>query len=301
MSITISNQHDEKSPLFSRLKVADAMRNQVLFQSPNATIGNAIRTVIKNKADGLLITDQKRKPVGVITKTEVMGAYYAEMPIFTELGDIMGSPVISCSPEDTLESALITMQQAKIHRIYVIDSSGSAIGTLSYPDIVGTLYKYCHNCDYGLRKKTSKSQNKIRFTINEVMTPSVEISFESDQIMTIIEKITACHIGAILILNELQKPVGVISKTDLTLAYCRAVPLSSPARLIMKSPVTSCSSGLPLEEGIRIMIFAEISRLFVHDNEPHNIMGVLNLSDAARTRSGSCQACTSSRITIKEQ
>ncbi len=47
------------------------------------------------------------------------------------------------------------------------------------------------------------------------------------------------------------------------------------------------------------MIFAEVHRLFVYRKDPKKMVGVLSLSDAARLRSGSCQACVSSRIKIE--
>ena len=39
-----------------------------------------------------------------------------------------------------------------------------------------------------------------------------------------------------------------------------------------------------------------LHRLFVQQARPEDIVGVFSLSDAARIRSGSCQACMSSRI-----
>jgi hypothetical protein len=44
------------------------------------------------------------------------------------------------------------------------------------------------------------------------------------------------------------------------------------------------------------MILADIHRLFVHGDEPWDILGVLSLTDAARTRSGSCRACSATRL-----
>jgi hypothetical protein len=48
------------------------------------------------------------------------------------------------------------------------------------------------------------------------------------------------------------------------------------------------------------MIVTDIHRLFVHEGDPGNIVGVISLSDAARSRSGSCHACVSSRIKVEE-
>jgi signal-transduction protein with cAMP-binding, CBS, and nucleotidyltransferase domain len=66
----------------------------------------------------------------------------------------------------------------------------------------------------------------------------------------------------------------------------------------MSSPVRSFEENGLLEDAIQKMIFTDVHRLFVHQNDPQKILGVLSLSDAARIRSGSCHACVSKRIRV---
>ena len=301
MAITLPKNKERRNPLFSKLSVGNTMRHRVISLPKSQNIAAAIRTFVKYKVDAVLIEDDHQLPAGVITRTEITGAYYATIPLETPLSDIMGSPVIHCSPNDTLESALMTMQNAAIHRLFVTDDSGKAIGTLSYPDIVGTLYKFCCDCEYSLRKKmTAESEAKLRYSIKEVMRQEVITASQDETISDVIEKIFSYNLGALLIVDAFNKPAGVISKTDLTLAYGRNIDITKSAETIMQNPVSHCHCDLSLEEGIRKMVFAEISRLFVYSKNEDEITGVLSLSDAARIRSGSCQACSSSRIKVKE-
>lgn len=133
------------------------------------------------------------------------------------------------------------------------------------------------------------------------MTPTVTTTSDTDSITEGIEKLSSFHLGALLILDESGKPAGVISKADLALTYCRNVPLDASAHAIMNGPVKLCTDNQPLKEGIPQIVFSEISRLFVHGSDTEVCTGVLSLSDAARIRSGSCQACSSTRIKDKEQ
>ncbi len=299
MKIPLPKQLNSKNSAFSKLRVSDIMRRQVISLPQHQTIDSAIRTLIKYKIDAILVLDVEGYPTGVITKTEIMGAYYATMPVMTKLEDLMGSPVISCSPEDSLESALVTMQKAIIHRIYVIDESNRAIASLSYPDIVGALYRYCCTCDFGLGKKIQENLDyRLRYYIRDVMTKPVGTARVDDSISDLIEKIASFNVGALLIIDSTDYPVGVISKTDLTLAYIREISLYSNTSLIMNSPVQLCEENEPLETGIHQMVFCEISRIFVFSGQKNNITGVLTLSDAARIRSGSCQACSSTRLIV---
>lgn len=277
------------------------MRYHVLSLVTGRSIATAIRTLIKHKSDSLLIHNDSGFPAGVITKTEIMGAYYAGLPLSTELGDIMGTPVLHCAPDDTLESALVTMQQYAIHRLYVIDSTSKAVGILSYPDIVGTLYKYCCSCEFGQRqKRAANSTDIVRYTVRDVMTKSIESVQENTSIQEVIEHLSSFKLGALMVEAKDGSPLGVISKSDIALAYKRKLPLHDTAAKIYNKPIISCSEVTTLEEAIRKMIFSEVSRLFIYSESPNEMSGVLSLSDTARIRSGSCQACSSSRIEVKK-
>lgn len=301
MDITLPEDERKGSPIFSSLKVRDTMRRHTITLGAAKDIETAIRTLIKHKIDSLLVIDNDGLAAGVVTKTEIMGAYYAAMPLATPLSDIMGTPVIQCGQDDSLESALVTMQHHAIHRLYVTDGSERTVGVLSYPDIVGTLYRYCCNCNFSLRQRQeNKDGAKLRYAVKDLMTTAVVTVAENDSIQKAIEKLSSFRLGALLVLTAAEKPAGVISKTDLVLAYKRAVPLEEITAKILNKPVISCCEETSLEEGIRQMIFSEVGRLFIYTESADHITGVLSLTDTARIRSGSCQACSSSKIQVKK-
>ncbi|HHE73958.1 MAG TPA: CBS domain-containing protein, partial [Desulfobacteraceae bacterium] len=95
----------ETRSVFSGIPVSEAMRRQVISLPFSADIGQGIRMMIRYKANAVLLTD-KSVPFGVVSKTDLMGAFYADFPTETPLGDVMGSQPIACFPDDPLESAL---------------------------------------------------------------------------------------------------------------------------------------------------------------------------------------------------
>jgi len=68
------------------------------------------------------------------------------------------------------------------------------------------------------------------------------------------------------------------------------------ADCVMSKPVVSCAAQADLADAIQQMLLKDVQRLFVHADDPGQIVGILSLSDAARFRSGSCRACTPSRF-----
>jgi CBS domain-containing protein len=294
-----------KQTVLSDLTVREAMRAQVINIPEHATIEAGIRFLIKYKINALLITDENELPIGVVSKTDIMAAYYGEIPLKSPLQHIMISPPLFCDPDDSLASALDKMRSNRVYRLYVLDAdSGNAQGILAYPDIVGLLYQYCYTCDRSLqnrRAKNSPDSEIRRLLVKDVMTPSVTSYHEDSNLLEIMDGLIANRFGAVLIINGENVPIGVVSKTDLMMAYKRGISFESPAHSILSGyPVRSCDEASYIEEALRMMILSEVQRLFVHKGTPEHMVGVFSLSDAARLRSGSCHACVSARIRVEE-
>jgi signal-transduction protein with cAMP-binding, CBS, and nucleotidyltransferase domain len=286
----------------SHIQVSEAMRRLVVALPKSASIEQAVRYTIKFKVNAILVTDEKQEGVGVVSKTDLMGAYYAGLPIESAVDTIMVGPPLFCRAEDSLESALDSMRSSRIHRLYVLGGDPEkVVGVVAYPDVVGMLYRFCRKCDrntlrIGKRKEGDHSVDTYR--VVEVMTPSVQAHQEDETIMEVMEGLSSHHLGAVLIRSRQGLPVGVVSKTDLMIAYRHGVSPEGRASGVMSYPVRACDQNEHLVEAIRQMIFSDVHRVFVYKDLPPNILGVLSLSDAARVRSGSCRACVTSRITV---
>lgn len=281
------------------IRVKAAMRRSIVRLAKGARIGQAIACTLKYKVGAVVVTDDAgAKDQGVVSKTDLMGAYYAGLPVETALSDIMAGPPLLCREEDTVESAIDAMKRHDVHRLYVTEGDTDEIsGVLALMDIVGLLYRYCHRCDRNrfMRGGGGTSLSGL-LTVADVMTPSVHALPAADSLYTVMELLSARHIGAVLIGEDADRGAGVVSKTDLLLAFGRGVSPVAEAGTVMSSPVHVCREEEPLHGAIRKMIFADVDRLFVCGSDGDTISGILTLTDTARARSGSCQACTASRV-----
>jgi signal-transduction protein with cAMP-binding, CBS, and nucleotidyltransferase domain len=281
--------------------VKEAMRRQVVQLPAGASIAKGINHLLKFKVNALLIADEGRPPAGVVSKTDLIGAFYAGLPTDTPLGDVMTGPPLTCYPDDGLESALDRMRRRSVHRLYVTGAEAATlVGTLSYTDVVALLYRYCRACPKRISRRASseepEDEGERRLTVKEVMTASV-VSFPQEAgLALVIEGLTAHRFGAVLIGGPRGEPRGVISKTDLIRAYHHGVSLETEARTVMTTPVVAWEERAFLWEALRHMFLKDVQRLFVHAGDPARITGVLSLSDAARVRSGTCRACMPSRF-----
>jgi CBS domain-containing protein len=290
---------DNRQNVMKDLTVKEAMRRLIINLTAEATLEQAIRYAIKFKVNAILITDPDQEAVGVVTKTDLMGAYYAGLPLSTPAAAIMVGPPLFCHLDDTLDAALDRMRTHKIHRLYVREAAApQAVGVLAYPDIVGLLYRYCHQCEKNVRRHTGEAHHLLadRVQLREVMTPGVFALGADASLLQVMEGLAAHKFGALLITAEDGAPAGVISKTDLIVAYKHQIPPEAPAATVMTPAVQACDYRDILVNALRRMIFSDVSRLFVYRESPRHIVGVFSLSDATRFRSGTCRACVSSRI-----
>lgn len=291
----------ETRNIFSGIAVSEAMRRQVIRLDRRTPVGQGIRWMTRYKTNAVLLTDDGT-PYGVVTKTDLMSAFYVQLPLETRLGDVMGNQLVACFPDDSVERALEIMAAAGVHQIYVTGANRKEIvGMVAYADILGLLYRYCRACDRGIAKKREKhigADPSGRFSVRDVMTPEVRTCRNDDPLITVIDTLTAHRMGAVLINDQAKAPAGVISKSDLTLAYLHGKAPDTPAHEVMSAPVRAVKADKLLSDAIQQMLVWDVQRLFVHGDTSHpdQLIGVLALSDAARFRSGSCRACTAGRM-----
>ena len=286
--------------VLSGMRVKEAMRRQIVAAGNTQSARQGIALMIKFKADLLLITDARGEPAGIVSKTDMNGAYYAGLPVDTALEDIMMGPLISCFADDPLENALEIMNRHGVHQLFVQGAEANRFeGMLTYGDILGLVYRYCHRCRKSHAHRTS-NEEEVHFSsdtlVGEVMTPEVMGCGVEDSLTLVMEILSAQRKSAVLVNDADDRPAGVISKTDLVLAWYRGVDAQTPAHAIMSVPVRACHKKTTLTEAMARMLVEDMGRIFIYDPDPSHIVGVLALADGANQRSGTCRACVSSRL-----
>ena len=111
------------------------MNKDVLSKDGSSTIQEAAEAM-KESSVGCVIVTENQTPTGIITERDFVTKVAAEgRPLFTEISEIMSSPLITINHEETVWEASEVMKERKIHKLPVEDA-GKIVGIITTSDIV---------------------------------------------------------------------------------------------------------------------------------------------------------------------
>ncbi|MDI6724158.1 MAG: CBS domain-containing protein [Methanobacterium sp.] len=124
-----------------------------------------------------------------------------------EVREAMNSGVIAINQDTQPLEAFEKMYRTGVRRLFVVDEDGNPIGVISYLDLVGIL---------GTLKPSSKTSNNL--IIEDIMSEDIISISADDKIEDAANLMLRADVSGLLVLED-EKPVGVITKTDI----CRLV------------------------------------------------------------------------------
>jgi len=128
------------------MKLKDMMNTNLIKTSLNSTVSDAAK-LMDAKNIGSLLIEGNGKIIGIISERDILRKIVAKGkdPAKTPVMEIMSSPLITISPEKSIDDANELMIQKKIRRL-LVEENGKIIGFVNMRDI-------SHNLKYmiGLR------------------------------------------------------------------------------------------------------------------------------------------------------
>ncbi|MCV0391928.1 MAG: CBS domain-containing protein [Nitrosopumilus sp.] len=115
--------------------VNQVMSKNVLTVDKSTSIQEAAEKMHKSNVGCVVVTDDL-KPVGIVTERDFVTKVAAEgRPLFTEISEVMSSPLITIDQEETIWEASEMMKQKTIHKLPVLEDE-KIIGIITTTDIV---------------------------------------------------------------------------------------------------------------------------------------------------------------------
>jgi signal-transduction protein with cAMP-binding, CBS, and nucleotidyltransferase domain len=115
--------------------VNQVMNKDVLTSDKSTSLQDAAQKMKKSNIGCVIVTDDSN-PLGIITERDFVTKVAAEgRPLFTEISEVMSSPLITIDSEETIWEASEMMKEKGIHKLPVKEN-GKIVGIITTTDIV---------------------------------------------------------------------------------------------------------------------------------------------------------------------
>ncbi|MBI1972070.1 MAG: CBS domain-containing protein [Candidatus Aenigmarchaeota archaeon] len=116
--------------------VQDIMTKNVISVDESASVKTAADTMAKNRV-GSLIVKSESGPVGIVTESDIIKKVVSRGADTkrTRVGEVMNTPVIFASPEQSVTDAASIMTANRVRRLPVIQNN-KIVGIVTHTDIV---------------------------------------------------------------------------------------------------------------------------------------------------------------------
>ena len=115
--------------------VNQVMSKNVLTVEKSTSLQEAAQNMKKSNI-GCVIVIENNNPLGIVTERDFVTRIAAEgRPLFTEIFEVMSSPLITIDPEETIWEASEIMKEKRIHKLPV-KKNEQIIGIVTTTDIV---------------------------------------------------------------------------------------------------------------------------------------------------------------------
>ncbi len=119
------------------MQVRDIMAENPACCAPETSLEDVARIMADQDCGAIPVLDERGRPMGVVTDRDITVRAVAEGmdPASTAAGDVMTEPVVTVTPDSSLEDALAQMEENQVRRLPVVDEDGVCRGMIAQADI----------------------------------------------------------------------------------------------------------------------------------------------------------------------
>jgi len=119
------------------MQTKDIMTESPACCGPDTPLPEVARMMVEHDCGEIPVVDVGKKPVGVVTDRDITCRTVAEgkNPLELTAKDCMSSPVVTVTPETSVDDCCKTMEDNQVRRVPVVDESGACCGMVSQADV----------------------------------------------------------------------------------------------------------------------------------------------------------------------
>jgi CBS domain-containing protein len=111
------------------------MTERVFSVRPESTLNEIGRAFVAGSITGAPVVDDHQQVIGIISETDLLGAFLREAPETTTAGDLLSQPPIVADEFMPTADVMNLLRSAKIHHLPVV-RSGRLVGIITPLDVL---------------------------------------------------------------------------------------------------------------------------------------------------------------------
>ncbi len=214
--------------------VSEIMTVRVVYTDRETSILQITKLMTKEKVSSVVIVEEINSlpiPIGIITERDIVQFQAMNLDLdCIQVQTVMSSPVFSASPNDTLWSVLMLMEERRIHRIVITGERGELLGFMTYTTLLQALnpldiYKVVQVLEHKVSaletEKLELLQNRNTELEAEVKkrTEELQAQTERERLVSAISNRIRTSLDLEEILNSLALEVRKVLNCDRALVY----------------------------------------------------------------------------------
>lgn len=220
-------------PLDSIL-VGEVMSTDLKVIESTKSVKSAALYMLKYKIGGLPVVDKFGVLVGIITRTDILKAYYERYQGVFSVGDVMRKDVAVGSPEHHIFYIARLAQADPAGKVVIVDENRRPIGIITKRDLAFA----------SIPPKAAMAGGKDRFArikvrdmyrdkivslrlysvpvASDIMTTNIETAKPDEDLAEAAQRMYEERIGALPVVGEEGELVGIVTKIEVLTAIVRA-------------------------------------------------------------------------------
>jgi len=247
-------------------RLEDIGSGKTITVDPSMPMSQAVRLMDENRISCLVVTDDNRRPVGILTERDLV-RYISRDPSFgsSAIGTFMSSPPIVAPKGLPYLEGYNRCAEHGVRHLILVDDEGLLAGIVTETDFMDHLGLDA----YVELKPVASVMTRRPLTVQEDQPLSDAWSLMSDN-----------GISCVVVERE-GRPVGILSERDMVHLSQTIEDLACPVREVMSIPVITVTAGESVHEAANIMRKRRIRRLAVVD-DAGQLIGVVTGHDVVK-------------------
>ncbi len=187
-------------------RVSRYMTDEVIAARPGDNLAHIRRLMLRHGIGRVVIVDEARRPVGIVTVSDIVNALlgrFGSRPLNSITAEqVMTRDVKTISPRKSVKSAAEIMLRNRIGGLPVVDNEGALIGMITRTDLARAYYENYQGV----------------YTVGDLAREAYAVADRFHSIYYVARILPLDPAGKVVVVDEENRPIGIITKRDLAFA-----------------------------------------------------------------------------------